>query len=66
MKKAKPSSIDVFRTDMAVKMAEMTAAHLGQPVPARLRTLLTHLQEGRLSTDQFRMLVEDWSNEQAA
>jgi len=51
---------------MAVKMAEMTAAHLGQPVPARLRTLLTHLQEGRLSTDQFRMLVEDWSNEQAA
>jgi len=66
MKKAKPSSIDTFRTDMAVRMAEITAAHLGQPIPARLKTLLAHLREGRLSTDQFRMLVEDWSNEQAA
>jgi hypothetical protein len=66
MKKAENSSRDAFRIDMAVRMAEMTAAYLGQPIPDRLQTLLTHLQKGRLSTDQFKMLVEDWSDEQAA
>ena len=63
MSKSESDSRDAFRVNMAVKMAELTAFHLEQPIPVRLQVLLAHLQEGRISTDQFKMLVEDWSNE---
>lgn len=64
MKKTEISSRDAFRMRMAGQLAENISQQLGQPVPQRLQTLIAHFQTNRLSADQFKMLLEDWANEQ--
>lgn len=66
MKKPEISSRDTFRMKMAGQLAENTSQQLGQPVPRRLQTLITHFQANRLSADQFKMLVDDWANEEGS
>jgi hypothetical protein len=51
---------------MAAQLAENTSQQLGQPVPPRLQILIAHFQANRLSADQFKMLVDDWANEQGS
>jgi hypothetical protein len=66
MKKAEISSRDAFRMKMAAQLAENTSQHLGQPVPPRLQILIAHFQANRISAEQFKMLVDDWGNEQGS
>lgn len=64
MKKPEISSRDDFRMRIAGQLAENISYQLGQPVPPRLQTLIAHFQANSLSADQFKMLLEDWANEQ--
>jgi hypothetical protein len=51
--------------NMVAQLAENISQQLGQPIPIRLQTLITHFQENRISANQFKMLIDDWGNEQS-